>query len=91
MQLEDFVAWRSKEEIQARRQLLATEGVEAVQLPAKSPNCNAHIERFFRSLREKCLDRMIFSGEQSLLSAVKCYRDHYHAERNHLALANNFG
>jgi len=34
-----------------------------VRLPPKSPHLNAHIERFFRSLREECLNRMIFFGE----------------------------
>jgi len=45
------------------RLILKSEDVNAVRLPPKSPNLNAHIERFFRSLREECLDRMIFFGE----------------------------
>jgi transposase InsO family protein len=31
--------------------ILKTEGVNAVPLPARSPNLNAHLERFHRSLK----------------------------------------
>jgi len=68
--------------------ILKTEGVEAVVLPARSPNLNSHLERFHRSLRGECLDRMIFFGEKSLRNAVREYLAHYHAERNHQGLEN---
>jgi putative transposase len=55
----------------AFRAILKTAGVGAVLLPPKSPNLNAHLERFHRSLREECLDRMIFFGETSLRNAVR--------------------
>ena len=38
---------------------------EIVLLPPKSPNLNAHIERWFKSLKSECLDRMIFFGQKS--------------------------
>lgn len=62
--------------------------VECLRLPPQSPNLNAHLERFIRSIKEECLERMIFFGEQSLRSAVTAYLEHYHAERNHQGLAN---
>ena len=68
--------------------ILKTEGVEAVLLPPKSPNLNAHLERFHRSLKEECLERMIFFGEASLRKAVSAFLAHYHAERNHQGLEN---
>jgi transposase InsO family protein len=49
---------------------------------------NAHIERFMRSLKEECLDRMIYFGEASLRNATREYLAHYHAERNHQGLEN---
>ena len=45
-------------------------GVEAVRLPARSPNLNPNLERFMRSVKEECLARMIFFGERSLQVAV---------------------
>ena len=61
---------------------------EAVPLPAKSPNMNAYMERWFRSLKSECLDRMIFFGRKSLENALHEYVEHYHAERNHQGLGN---
>src|SRR5262249_53416363 len=40
----------------AFRGMLADAGTKAVRLPPRSPNLNAHLERFWRSLREECLD-----------------------------------
>ncbi len=61
---------------------------EVVLLPTKSPNLNSHMERWFRSLKSECLDRMIFFGRKSLKNAVREYVVHYHAERNHQGLGN---
>ncbi len=70
------------------RGFLEDEGVEPVRLPAKSPNLNAHQERFMRSIKSECLNRMIFFGENSLRTAVRQYLSHYHEERNHQGLDN---
>ena len=71
------------------RVTLEQAGVEAVRLPPRSPNLNPHIERFMRTAKEECLDRMIFFGESSLKAAVVGFLVHYHAERNHQGLGNN--
>ena len=52
------------------REILQGEGVAPLLLPPKSPNLNAHLERFFGSLKSECLDRMIFFGENSLRNAI---------------------
>jgi transposase InsO family protein len=70
------------------RSILKQSGVKAVLLPPQSPNLNAHIERFMRSIKEECLNRMIFFGEHSLRNAAREYLAHYHAERNHQGLEN---
>jgi len=59
-----------------------------VLLPPRSPNLNAHLERFMRSLKSECLDRMIFFGRRSLERALKQFVAHYHLERNHQGLEN---
>jgi hypothetical protein len=40
---------------------------------------NAYAERFVRSIKEECLDRMIFIGQASLRRAVAEYMTHYDA------------
>ena len=71
------------------RRLLKETGVKPVRLPPKNPNLNAHLERFNRSLKDECLNRMIFFGERSMCNAVREFLDHYHHERNHQGLKNS--
>ena len=72
----------------AFRSLLAGSGVEALRLPAKSPNLNAFAERFVLSIKAECLWRMVPLGERHLRRAVREYMEHYHHERPHQGLDN---
>jgi len=56
-----------------------TTGIEP-RLPPRSPNLNAHAERFVRSIKESCLDRMILFGETSLKTAIRNFVAHYHSK-----------
>ena len=68
--------------------ILVESGVESLKLPPRSPNLNAFAERFVKSIKEECLERMIFFGEDALRTAIREYLTHYHAERNHQGLNN---
>ena len=68
--------------------MLADSGIQSVKLPPRSPNLNAHAERFVRTIKEGCLDQMIFFGEDSLRLAIYHFILHYHLERNHQGLDN---
>ncbi len=70
------------------RHLLKDEDAKPLLLPPRSPDLNAYIERFMRSLKSESLSRMIFFGEKSLRRAVDAYLRHYHAERNHQGVGN---
>ncbi len=72
----------------AFRTILEEAGAEPVRLPPKSPNLNAQLEQYFRSLKSDALDQMIFFGEKSLRRAVGSFVKHYHEERNHQGLDN---
>jgi transposase InsO family protein len=63
-------------------------GTKVIRLSPKSPNLNAYAERFIRSIKDDCLNRMIFMGQASLRRAVAEYMDHYRRERNHQGLEN---
>lgn len=67
---------------------LAMSGVQSLKLPPCSPNLNAHAERFVRTIKESCLERMILFGEGSLRKAIHEFVEHYHRERNHQGLGN---
>jgi len=68
--------------------MLSHVGVKSVKLPPRSPNLNAHAERFVRTIKESCLERMILFGEESLRTAIHNFVVHYHTERNHQGLDN---
>ena len=72
----------------AFRETLKAVGANPVRLAPQSPNLNAHIERFMRSLKEECLERVIFFGEKSLQSATIAYMEHFLTERNHQGMGN---
>src|SRR5205085_10267979 len=63
-------------------------GIRVVLTPARAPNANAYAERFVRSIKEECLNRLIPIGEGHFRRAVAEYVEHYHAERNHQGIDN---
>lgn len=69
--------------------MLADSGIESIKLPPRSPNLNAFAERFVRTIKEGCLDRMILFGEGALRNAIREFVAHYHLERNHQGLDNH--
>ena len=68
--------------------VIASSGIEAIKLPPSSPNLNAYAERFVRTIKESCLDQMIFFGEDMLRNTIREFVTHYHRERNHQGLDN---
>ena len=77
-----------KKSAAAVRLLLERSGVHVIQTPFRAPNCNAHAERFVRSIKEECLKRVIPLGEQHFRRTLAAYVVHYHQERNHQGLGN---
>ncbi len=56
--------------------------------PARSPNLNAYAERFVRSIKDECLNRVVPLGEGHLRRLVFEYVEHYQRERNHQGCDN---
>ena len=63
-------------------------GIRVVQTPFQAPNANAYAERFVRSIKHECLNRVIPFGERHLRRTITEYVEHYHRERNHQGLGN---
>src|SRR2546427_1747958 len=73
---------------QAFDALLKENRVDPILLPPRSPNLNAHCERFIRSIKEEALAQMVMLGEHALYYAIQQYLAHDHHERNHQGLDN---
>ena len=64
-------------------EILTGGGVQPIRLPPKRPNLNASAERFVRSIKEECLNRVVPLGEAHLRQLVHEFVEQYHHERNH--------
>jgi putative transposase len=83
-----WICDRDRKWIRDVRRLLEDTGIRVVLIPARAPNANAYLERFVRSIKEECLDRMLPIGERHFRRAVAEFVEHYHRERNHQGLNN---
>ncbi len=70
------------------RQLICAGGVQSLVRPARSPNLNALVECWIRTMTNECLDKLIVFGRASAERVWKAYVGHYHAERNHQGIGN---
>src|SRR5450830_1122323 len=75
-------------DLASRRVRLDEAGIRVVQTPFQAPNANAYAERFVRSIKHECLNRVIPFGERHLRRTIAEFVEHYHGERNHQGLGN---
>jgi putative transposase len=67
-------------------EVFRTEGIRVIRTPVQAPNANAHAERWVRTLRAECLDRILILGRRHLAHVLRVYRRHYNEHRPHRAL-----
>lgn len=60
-------------------------GITVIRTP-EAPNANAFAERWVRTLRAECLDRIFILGRRHLEHVLRIYRLHYNGHRPHRAL-----
>jgi putative transposase len=53
------------------------EGIKVIRTPVQAPNANAFAERWIRTVRADCLDRILILGRRHLEHVLGVYRRHY--------------
>ena len=67
-------------------EVFRTEAIKVIRTPVRAPNANAHAERWVRTVRTDCLDRILILGQRHLQHVLRVYRQHYNGRRPHRAL-----
>jgi len=63
--------------------VFTSEDVTIIRTPVRAPNANAFCERWVRSVREECLDRVLILGENHLRHVLSEYVAYYNHARPH--------
>lgn len=63
-----------------------SEGVDIILTPYRGPNANAVAERWIRSAREECLDRLLILHPRHLQRVLGEYAEYYNHRRPHQGL-----
>ncbi len=63
--------------------VFTSEDVTIIRTPVRAPNANAFAERWVRSVREECLDKILILGEGHLHRVLTEYVCYYNSARPH--------
>jgi putative transposase len=67
-------------------EVFRSEGVRIVRTPIRAPRANAFAERWVRTVRVECLDRMLLLGRRHAKQVLRAYAAHYNEAMPHRGL-----
>lgn len=63
--------------------IFRAEGVDVIPTPYRAPNANAYAERWIRSVREECLDKLLIISQVHLRRVMREYVEFFNTARPH--------
>ena len=67
--------------------VFASEKIDIILTPYRAPNANAYAERWVRTVREECLDKLIILNQQHLHRVMREFVTYYNTARPHQGIA----
>jgi putative transposase len=64
-------------------EVFGSEGIKIIRTPVRAPRANAHAERWVRTVRSECLDRLLLVGRRHTERVLREYVCHYNEQRPH--------